>query len=129
LRGQNNVQGGGDMRSLSDRLHGTHSVGNDALRQRCELIWGCDPLPSKRRWNLSVMFEAMHRGELHGLYVIGENPMQSEADRHLTERRLGTLDFIAVQDIFLTATAEIADVVLPAAASWAEAEGTVTNSE
>ncbi len=75
------------------------------------------------------MFEAMDRGELHGLYVIGENPVQSEADRHLTERRLKSLDFIVVQDIFLTATAEMADVVLPAAASWAEAEGTVTNSE
>jgi formate dehydrogenase major subunit len=129
LRGQNNVQGGGDMGALPDRLPGFQYVENDALRQRCELIWGCDPLPAKRGWHLSGMFEAMDRGELHGLYVIGENPMQSEADRHLTERRLGSLDFIAVQDIFLTATAEIADVVLPAAAAWAEAEGTVTNSE
>ncbi len=129
LRGQNNVQGGGDMGALPDRLPGFQYVENDALRQRCELIWGCDPLPAKRGWHLSGMFEAMDRGELHGLYVIGENPMQSEADRHLTERRLGSLDFIAVQDILLTATAEIADVVLPAAAAWAEAEGTVTNSE
>jgi predicted molibdopterin-dependent oxidoreductase YjgC len=55
--------------------------------------------------------------------------MQSEADRHLTERRLRGIDFLVVQDIFLTATAQIADVVLPAAASWAESEGTVTNSE
>jgi predicted molibdopterin-dependent oxidoreductase YjgC len=129
LRGQNNVQGGGDMGALPDRLPGFQYVENDALRQRCELIWGCDPLPAKRGWHLSGMFEAMDRGELHGLYVIGENPVQSEADRHLTEKRLKSLDFIAVQDIFLTATAEIADVVLPAAASWAEAEGTVTNSE
>jgi predicted molibdopterin-dependent oxidoreductase YjgC len=129
LRGQNNVQGGGDMGALPDRLPGFQYVENDALRQRCELIWGCDPLPTKRGWHLSGMFEAMDRGELHALYVIGENPLQSEADRHLTERRLKSLDFIAVQDIFLTATAEIADVVLPAAASWAEAEGTVTNSE
>jgi len=129
LRGQNNVQGGGDMGALPDRLPGFQYVENDALRQRCELIWGCDPLPAERGWHLSGMFEAMDRGELHALYVIGENPLQSEADRHLTERRLKSLDFIAVQDIFLTATAEIADVVLPAAASWAEAEGTVTNSE
>ena len=71
----------------------------------------------------------MDRRELTALYVIGENPMQSEADRKLTERRLTGLDFLVVQDIFLTATAEIADVVLPAAASWAESEGTVTNSE
>ena len=59
------------------------------------------------------MFEAMDRGELTALYVIGENPLQSEADRHLTERRLRGLDLLIVQDIFLTATAEIADVVLP----------------
>jgi predicted molibdopterin-dependent oxidoreductase YjgC len=129
LRGQNNVQGGGDMGALPDRLPGFQYVENDALRQRCELIWGCDPLPAKRGWHLSGMFEAMDRGELHALYVIGENPVQSEADRHLTEKRLRSLDFIAVQDIFLTATAEIADVVLPAAAGWAESEGTVTNSE
>src|SRR6185369_593294 len=99
LRGQNNVQGGGDMGALPDRLPGFQYVENDDLR------------------------------ELTALYVIGENPLQSEADRHLTERRLTGLDFIVVQDIFLTATAEIADVVLPAAASWAESEGTVTNSE
>ena len=129
LRGQNNVQGGGDMGALPDRLPGFQYVENDALRQRCEVIWGCDPLPAKRGWHLSGMFEAMDRGELHALYVIGENPLQSEADRHLTERRLKSLDFIVVQDILLTATAEIADVVLPATASWAESEGTVTNSE
>ena len=75
------------------------------------------------------MFDAMERGDLTALYVIGENPMQSEADRHRTEHLLRGLDFIVVQDIFLTATAEIADVVLPAAAAWSETEGTVTNSE
>jgi predicted molibdopterin-dependent oxidoreductase YjgC len=75
------------------------------------------------------MFEAMERGELTALYVIGENPMQSEADRNRTERLLRGLDLLVVQDIFLTATGEIADVVLPAAAAWAESEGTVTNSE
>jgi formate dehydrogenase major subunit len=128
LRGQNNVQGGGDMGALPDRLPGFQYVENDQLRQRCEMVWGCD-IPAKRGWHLSGMLEAMDRGALNALYVIGENPLQSEADRHLTERRLGSLDFIVVQDIVLTATAEIADVVLPAAASWAESEGTVTNSE
>jgi predicted molibdopterin-dependent oxidoreductase YjgC len=129
LRGQNNVQGGGDMGALPDRLPGFQYVENDILRKRCELVWGCDPLPAKRGWHLSGMFEAMDRHELHALYVIGENPMQSEADRHVTEQRLRSLDFMVVQDIFMTATAEIADVVLPAAAAWAESEGTVTNSE
>jgi predicted molibdopterin-dependent oxidoreductase YjgC len=128
LRGQNNVQGGGDMGALPDRLPGFQHVENDHLRKRCETLWKCD-IPATRGWHLSDMFDAMDRDELSALYVIGENPMQSEADRHLTERRLRGIDFLVVQDIFLTATAQIADVVLPAAASWAESEGTVTNSE
>jgi predicted molibdopterin-dependent oxidoreductase YjgC len=128
LRGQNNVQGGGDMGALPDRLPGFQHVENSGLRKRCENLWKCD-IPATRGWHLSDMFDAMDRDELSALYVIGENPMQSEADRHLTERRLRGIDFLVVQDIFLTATAQIADVVLPAAASWAESEGTVTNSE
>jgi formate dehydrogenase major subunit len=75
------------------------------------------------------MFEAMERGDLKALYVVGENPAQSEADAVHTMHLLESLDHIVVQDIFLTRTAEIADVVLPASASWCEAEGTVTNSE
>jgi formate dehydrogenase major subunit len=75
------------------------------------------------------MFDAMERGDLRALYVIGENPVQSEADQTRAKHLLSTRDFMVVQDIFLTATAELADVVLPAAASWAESEGTVTNSE
>ena len=75
------------------------------------------------------MFDAMERGELQAVYVIGENPVQSEADQKKAKHLLSTRDFLVVQDIFLTATAELADVVLPAAASWAESEGTVTNSE
>ena len=128
LRGQNNVQGGGDMGAIPDRLPGFQHVENDELRERCNQLWNC-VVPPKRGWHLSSMFEAMDHGELSALYVIGENPLQSEADRHVTERRLGGLDFLVVQDIVMTATAEIADVVLPAAASWAESEGTVTNSE
>jgi formate dehydrogenase major subunit len=75
------------------------------------------------------MFEAMDRGELRTLYVVGENPAQSEADAKHTKKLLESLDHLVVQDIFLTKTAEMADVVLPASASWCEAEGTVTNSE
>jgi len=71
----------------------------------------------------------MERGELRTLYVIGENPAQSEADINKTRRLLAELDFLVVQDIVLTRTAEMADVVFPSAASWCEAEGTVTNSE
>jgi formate dehydrogenase major subunit len=75
------------------------------------------------------MFEAMEHGELHGAYVIGENPAVSEADQHRARGLLEGLDFLVVQDIFLTATARMADVVLPATVSGVEAEGTVTNSE
>jgi len=128
LRGQNNVQGGGDMGALPDRLTGFQHVENDALRARFEQAWGVT-IPPRKGWHLSAMFDAMERGELTAAYVIGENPLQSEADRHRTERLLRGLEFLVVQDIFLTATAELADVVLPAAAAWAETEGTVTNSE
>jgi formate dehydrogenase major subunit len=75
------------------------------------------------------MFHAMEQGELTALYVIGENPVQSEADQGKAIRALAGLEHLVVQDIFLTRTAELADVVLPAAAAWAETEGTVTNSE
>ena len=128
LRGQNNVQGGGDMGALPDRLVGFQHVENDEPRERCDDLWGVR-VPPKRGLHLSGMFEAMERGELTALYVIGENPLQSEADRHHTEKLLRGLDLLVVQDIFLTATGEIADIVLPAAAAWAESEGTVTNSE
>ena len=74
------------------------------------------------------MFEAMERGELTALYVIGENPAQSEADQQHAIELLEGLDHLVVQDIFLTKTAQLADVVLPASASWCEAEGTVTSS-
>ena len=128
LRGQNNVQGGGDMGALPDRLPGFQHVENDALRAKFDAEWGV-PVPPKRGWHLSGMFDAMERGELQAVYVIGENPVQSEADQKRARHLLSTRDFMVVQDIFLTATAELADVVLPASASWCEAEGTVTNSE
>jgi formate dehydrogenase major subunit len=128
LRGQNNVQGGGDMGALPDRLPGFQHVENDELRRKFEKAWG-KPVPPKRGWHLTQMFEAMEKGELRALYVLGENPVRSEADEGRTEHLLEKLDFLAVQDLFLTQTAEIADVVLPAAAAWCESEGTVTNSE
>src|SRR5207245_4948387 len=75
------------------------------------------------------MFEAMDRRELSAVYIVGENPARSEADQTRAVRLLSGLDHLVVQDIFLTQTAELAHVVLPAAAGWAESEGTVTNSE
>ena len=128
LRGQNNVQGGGDMGALPDRLPGFQHVENAPLRERFERVWG-SKIPPLRGWHLSQMFEAMEHGELAALYVIGENPMSSEADHRRTRRLLTGLEHLVVQDLTLTATAEAADVVLPAAAGWCESEGTVTSSE
>ena len=128
LRGQNNVQGGGDMGALPDRLPGFQHVENDPLRARFDAAWGV-AVPPKRGWNLTGMFHAMERGALTALYVIGENPVQSEADQGKAIAALAGLDHLVVQDIFLTRTAQLADVVLPAAAAWAETEGTVTSSE
>ena len=87
LRGQNNVQGGGDMGALPDRLPGFQHVENGELRAKFERVWGA-PVPPRRGWHLSGMFEAMERGELTALYVIGENPASSEADQHRTVERL-----------------------------------------
>ncbi len=128
LRGQNNVQGGGDMGALPDRLPGFQHVESGPLRARFDAAWNVT-VPPQRGWNLTGMFHAMERGELTAVYVIGENPVQSEADQGKAIRALSGLEHLVVQDIFLTRTAELADVVLPAAAAWAETEGTVTNSE
>ncbi len=128
IRGQNNVQGGGDMGALPNKLPGFQDVEDDAFRGKFEALYG-KTIPTQKGWHLTQMFEAMAAGKLRALYVIGENPAQSEADSAHTRNSLEKLDFMVVQDIFLTATAEMADVVLPAAADWAEAEGTVTSSE
>jgi len=128
LRGQNNVQGGGDMGALPNRLPGFQHVENGDLRAKFDAKWGVT-VPPHRGWTLSEMFDAMERRELTTVYCIGENPLQSEADQHRTRELLEGLEFLVVQDLFLTKTAELADVVLPATAAWAEAEGTVTNSE
>ena len=128
LRGQNNVQGGGDMGALPNKLPGFQDVEDAAARARFESAWG-RPIPPVSGWHLSLMFEAMDEGALRTLYVIGENPAQSEADVSRARRLLEGLEHLVVQDLFLTRTAQLADVVLPAAAAWAESEGTVTSSE
>ena len=128
LRGQNNVQGGGDMGAIPDRLPGFQHVENDELRAKFERAWGCKLHP-QRGWHVSDMFRAMERGDLTALYVLGENPADSEADRHHALMLLQGLKFLVVQDLFYTNTAQLADVVLPAAAGWCESEGTVTSSE
>jgi predicted molibdopterin-dependent oxidoreductase YjgC len=128
LRGQNNVQGGGDMGAIPDRLPGFQHVENDELRAKFERAWGVT-LDPKRGLHLSGMFEAMEHGKLTCLYVLGENPVDSEADRNRAKNLLGGLEFMVAQDLFYTETAKLADVVLPAAAGWCETDGTVTSSE
>ena len=117
------------MGAIPNKLPGFQDIErDDEARAQFEQAWGATIQP-RYGWHLTQMFEAMERGELRTLYVIGENPAQSEADAKHTQQLLEGLDHLVVQDIFLTKTAEMADVVLPASASWCEAEGTVTNSE
>ena len=129
LRGQNNVQGGGDMGAIPNRLPGFQDLETDPEAvAKYEAAWGAKLKP-KYGLHMSEMFEAIERDELSTLFVLGENPIQSDADAHHVKKLFDKLDHVVVQDIFRTATAEVADVVLPASASWCESEGTVTNSE
>ena len=128
LRGQNNVQGGGDMGAIPAKLPGFQDIEDPEIHGRFERAWGSH-FPPRKGWHLSEMFEAMEKGELRAAYIIGENPARSEADQSRAVRLLKGLDHLVVQDIFLTQTAQLAHVVLPASAGWAESEGTVTNSE
>ena len=129
LRGQNNVQGGGDMGAIPNRLVGFQDWTKDpAIRAKFERAWGV-PLEPRYGRNLTEMFEGMEHGEVRAVYAIGENPAQAEADQNRAERLLTGLDHLVVQDVMLTRTAELAHVVLPASSSWCESEGTVTNSE
>jgi formate dehydrogenase major subunit len=128
LRGQNNVQGGGDMGALPNKLPGFQDLDDAASRGKFEASYGMslNPVPGK---HLTLMFEAMEAGEIKVAYVIGENPADSEADVEHARKLLAGLDLLVVQDIFLTRTAAMADVVLPASVAWAECDGTVTSSE
>src|SRR5207302_8052899 len=126
LRGQNNVQGGGDMGAIPNRLPGFQDVEDPEKRAPFEKAWKA-VVPPKRGYHLSQMFESMERGQMKAVYIVGENPARSEADQTRAVSLLSSLDHLVVQDIFLTQTAELAYVVLPAAAGWAESDGTVTS--
>jgi len=128
LRGQNNVQGGGDMGAIPNKLAGFQDILDDEARGRMDKLWNTT-IPPTYGWNLTEMLHAMDKGDMTSLFVIGENPAQSDADGHHVEKLLTGLDHLVVQEIFLTKTAQLAHVVLPTSASWAEGEGTVTNSE
>lgn len=127
LRGQNNVQGAGDMAALPNYLPGYQRHQNDDDRGRWEKEWGVtlDPRPGVTK--LTAVDE-MLEGRIRALWVMGENTLVSDANVEKTQRALDSLDLMVVQELFMTETAQVADVVLPAT-SFAEMEGTYTNTE
>jgi formate dehydrogenase major subunit/formate dehydrogenase alpha subunit len=127
LRGQNNVQGACDMGALPNVLTGYQSVADEAVRAKFGAAWGAE-IPSRPGLTVTEMIEAAGEGRIRAMYIMGENPVLSDPDAgHVTEA-LKKLDFLVVQDIFLTETAQLAHVVLPAAC-FAEKDGTFTNTE
>jgi len=127
LRGQNNVQGACDMGALPNVYPGYQAVTDPAIRGKFETAWGCS-LPASPGLTLVEMIEAAYRKEIKALYLVGENPALSDPDIRHTWEALAKLEFLVVQDIFLSETAKFAHVVLPAA-SFAERDGTFTNTE
>jgi formate dehydrogenase alpha subunit len=128
LRGQNNVQGACDMGGLPNVYTGYQPVVDAGAKKKFEDAWGVKGLDDKAGLTITDMMAAAGKGTVKALYVMGENPMVSDPDTSHIEHALSSLDFLVVQDIFLTETASRADVVLPAA-SFAEKGGTYTNTE
>jgi formate dehydrogenase major subunit len=128
LRGQNNVQGACDMGGLPDVYSGYQKVIDPKARQKMAQAWGVTDLPDQPGLKITAMIPAAHDGKLKAMYIIGENPLVSDPDLNHCEKSLKNLDFLVVQDIFLTETAKLADVVLPSAC-FAEKEGTFTNTD
>ncbi len=127
LRGQNNVQGACDMGALPNVFPSYQSVNNDDYREKFEYAWQVE-LPPEPGLSLMEMTHGGPQGQIRGMYIMGENPMLSDPVLSKVEETLLGLDFLVVSDLFLTETAQLADVVLPAA-SFAEKSGTFTNSE
>ncbi len=127
LRGQNNVQGACDMGALPNVLPGYQQVKWPDIRKKFSAAWGAE-VPEKPGHTLPDMFDAAVRGDLKAMFIMGEDPVLSDANAHHVRKGLKSLDFLICQNLFLTETAKLADVVLPAA-SFAEKEGTFTNTE
>ena len=127
LRGQNNVQGACDMGGLPNVFTGYQPVADEAANAKFSKAWGKD-LPKKPGLTILDMFHAIEAGKIKALYVVGENPLVTDPDLRHVEAALKHLDIFIVQDIFLTQTAKLADVVL-ASTSFAEKDGTFSNTE
>src|SRR5215475_13962127 len=126
LRGQNNVQGASDAGLIPMFFPDYVSVESPDVRARFEAAWGTTLDPKKGLTVVEIM-DAVHRNEITGMYIMGENPAMSDPDLNHARAALAHLDHLVVQDIFLTETAAYADVILPASA-WPEKDGTVTNT-
>jgi len=127
LRGQNNVQGACDMGALPDVFTGYQPVTDESVRAKFAKAWGVE-LSGKVGLTVTDMFTAAGAKKIRAMYIVGENPYLSDPDSAHVRQCMDTLDFLVVQDIFMTETAQYADVVLPAV-TWAEKEGTFVNTE
>jgi len=128
LRGQNNVQGACDMGALPDMYSGYQRAADPDVRSKFALAWGGEPLPDTPGLPLTLAMNAAHSGSIRAMFIMGENPILSDPDQGHARAALERLDLLVVQDIFLTETARMADVVLPAAC-YAEKDGTFTSTE
>src|ERR1700738_1168285 len=126
LRGQNNVQGASDAGLIPMVFPDYQSVEDPAVRGKFEALWQ-SPLDGQRGLTVVEIMDAVHRDEIKGMYIMGENPAMSDPDVQHAREALAHLEHLVVQDIFLTETAKYADVVLPASA-WPEKDGTVSNT-
>ena len=127
LRGQNNVQGASDAGLIPMFLPDYQSVTDDGVRSAFNEIWHSDSIAPEKGLTVTEIMDAVHEGDITSMYVLGENPAMSDPDADHARAALAKLDHLVVQDIFLTETANYADVILPASA-WAEKTGTVTNT-
>ena len=127
LRGQNNVQGASDAGLIPQVLPDYQSVTDPEVRELFRHIWRGTEIDAQPGLTVVEIVDAMYRGEIKGMYILGENPAMSDPDVEHARKALAQLDHLVVQDIFLTETANFADVILPASA-WPEKTGTVTNT-
>ncbi len=128
LRGQNNVQGACDMGGLPDVYTGYQSVTNPEIRKKFKAAWHVEALPGKVGETVTTTINGAHEGRIKALYILGENPMVSDPDTRHVREALSRLDFLVVQDIFMTPTAELAHLILPGT-TYAEKDGTFTSTE
>ncbi len=127
LRGQNNVQGASDAGLIPMFLPDYQPVTDDGVRSAFTKVWETGDFSNEKGLTVTEILDAIHTGDIKGMYILGENPAMSDPDVEHARAALAKLDHLVVQDIFITETANYADVILPASA-FAEKNGTVTNT-